>query len=206
MLEQLEKVLEKRTTVKYFDGNPIPTHLTEIIKKSVAKTPSCNNTYNFRVKVLGQSLEHRKAKVDLHNYICTVSKRPVNNDPHEAVSRPPRSWSEVDTWKKDGNLKPRINGQTLAPLLFVWYVPDSDPTSNDLIDLGLSCWNTVVTAEALGVQTGFCACFNNEFVKEHLNLPGLPLVMLGFGFASSTMTNQDKHYDKPRPSWNNIIC
>ena len=205
MLGQLEQVIEKRTTVKYFDGNPIPSHLTEIIKKAVAKTPSCNNTYNFRVKVLGQSLEHRKAKVDLHNYVCTVSKRPVESYNGISVERPPMTMHEALKWKEQNNLNSNINGQVLAPLLFVWYIADSDPTKNDLIDLGLSCWNTIVTAETLGVQTGFCACFNGEFLQSHLNLPGLPVVMLGFGFASSTITNQDKHFDKPRPSWDNII-
>lgn len=206
MLEQLEKVLEKRSTVKYFDGNPIPGHLTEAIKKSVAQTPSCNNKYNYRVKVLGQSLEHRKAKVDLHNYICTVSKRPVESINNEKpVTRAPSSWQEVRKWEKQGVLFPHINGQTLAPLLLVWYIADGDPINNDFIDVGLSCWNTVITAESLGVQSGFCACFDNNFLKEYLNIPGLPIVMLGFGFASSVIPIHDKHRDDPKPSWSDII-
>ena len=205
MLEQLEKVLEKRTTVKYFDGNPIPNNIVTSIKKSVAQTPSCNNKYNFKVKALDQRLEHRKAKVDLHNYICTVSKRPVENINNEPVVRTPKSMQEALKWQEQGILFSQINGQVLAPILLIWYVSDNDPINNDYIDIGLSCWNSIVTAETLGVQTGFCACFDDEFLKQYFNLEGRPVVMLGFGFASSVIPNHEKHVDRQRPNWESII-
>ena len=207
MLDQLEKVLEQRTTVKYFDGNPIPQHIVDTIKKSVAQTPSCNNRYNFKVKVLGQSLEHRRAKVGLYEYICTVSSKEVRYDDENPlmVSRSPRSVSEATEWRDQGILRTQINGQTLAPLLLVWYFDDGDPIDNDYLDVGLSCWNSIITAEALGVQSGFCGCFDNECLKEYLDIKGLPVVMVGFGFASEKESNEEKHPDKPRPSWGNII-
>ena len=207
MLEQLEQVLEQRTTVKYFDGNPIPEHIVELIKKSVAQTPSCNNRYNFKVKVLGQSLEHRRAKVGLYEYICTVSSKDVRYDDDNdlMVQRSPRSVSEAYDWRDQGILRTQINGQTLAPLLFVWYFDDGDPIDNDYLDVGLSCWNSIITAESLGVQSGFCGCFDNECLKEYLDIKGLPVVMVGFGFASEKESNEEKHPDKPRPVWNKII-
>jgi len=207
MLDQLEKVLEQRTTVKYFDGNPIPQHLVDAIKKSVAQTPSCNNRYNFKVKVLGQSLEHRRSKVGLYEYICTVSSKEVRYDNENPlmVSRSPRTVKEAHDWKDQGILRTQINGQTLAPLLLVWYFDDGDPIENDYLDVGLSCWNSIITAEALGVQSGFCGCFDNECLKEYLDIKGLPVVMVGFGFASEKESNEEKHPDKPRPSWGNII-
>jgi len=207
MLEQLEKILEQRTTVKYFDGNPIPEHLSEIIKKSVAQTPSCNNRYNFKVKVLGQSLEHRRAKVGLYDYVCTVSNTKVEYSKENPilVQRSPNSINEAYTWSKQGLLSSQMNAQTLAPLLLVWYFADGDPIENDYLDVGLSCWNSIITAESLGVQSGFCGCFDNRCLKEHLNINGLPVVMVGFGFANEKITNQEKHPNKPRPTWNNIV-
>jgi len=207
MLDQLEKILEQRTTVKYFDGNPIPQHLVDAIKKSVAQTPSCNNRYNFKVKVLGQSLEHRRSKVGLYEYICTVSSKEVRYDNENPlmVSRSPRTVKEAHDWRDQGILRTQINGQTLAPLLLVWYFDDGDPIENDYLDVGLSCWNSIITAEALGVQSGFCGCFDNECLKEYLDIKGLPVVMVGFGFASEKESNEEKHPDKPRPSWGNII-
>ena len=207
MLEQLEKILENRTTVKYFDGNPIPDNIVDSIRKSVAQTPSCNNRYNFKVKVLGQSLQHRKAKLGLYEYICTVSNKEVRYDDDNPimVKRSPRSVKEAYDWSNKGILSTQMNSQTLAPLLLVWYFPDGDPIDNDFIDIGLSCWNTIITAEALGVQSGFCGCFDNQCLKDYLEVDGLPVVMIGFGFAKERESNQDKHPDNPRPSWDSII-
>ena len=121
------------------------------------------------------------------------------------VSRSPRTVKEAHDWKDQGILRTQINGQTLAPLLLVWYFDDGDPIENDYLDVGLSCWNSIITAEALGVQSGFCGCFDNECLKEYLDIKGLPVVMVGFGFASEKESNEEKHPDKPRPSWGNII-
>ena len=99
----------------------------------------------------------------------------------------------------------KINGQTLAPLVLVWYFTDGDPIDNDYLDVGLSCWNTVLTAELLGIQTGFCACFDKNYLKDFLGIEGEPAVMAGFGFSQSTITNHEKHQDNPRPSISDII-
>ena len=207
MLEQLEQVLEQRTTVKYFDGNPIPENLVKLIKKSVAQTPSCNNRYNFKVKVLGQSLEHRRAKVGLYEYVCTVSNKEVryDDDTDLMVQRSPKSVEEAISWSSQGILSTQMNGQTLAPLLLVWYFDDGDPIDNDYLDVGLSCWNSIITAESLGIQSGFCGCFDNSCLKEYLDIDGLPVVMVGFGFATEKESNEEKHPDKPRPTWDNIV-
>jgi len=207
MLEQLEKILQQRSTVKDFNGNPINSdHITKITE-AVNKTPSCNNRYNFKVKVLGQGLNHRKAKLDLHDYVCTVSKQNVryNDDNEEMVIRSPRSYSEARDWHSKGILASKINGQTLAPLVLVWYFNDGDPIDNDYLDVGLSCWNTVITAELLGIQTGFCACFDKDYLKNFLGIKGVPAVMAGFGYSQSTITNHEKHQDNPRPSISDII-
>ena len=157
--------------------------------------------------MLGQSLEHRRAKVGLYEYICTVSSKDVRYDDDNdlMVQRSPRSVSEAYDWRDQGILRTQINGQTLAPLLFVWYFDDGDPIDNDYLDVGLSCWNSIITAESLGVQSGFCGCFDNECLKEYLDIKGLPVVMVGFGFASEKESNEEKHPDKPRPVWNKII-
>ena len=207
MIEQLEKILEKRTTVKDFTGNPIPTNHTNIIQQAVNKTPSCNNRYNFKVKVLGQTLEHRKFKLGLYDYVCTVSKENVryNDDDNNMVIRSPRSYQEAKEWQNNKILSTQINGQMLAPLVLVWYFEDDDPIDNDYLDVGLSCWNTILTAESLGVQSGFCGCFDKGYLKSFLNLNGVPAVMVGFGYAENTILNSEKHPEKLKPSISEII-
>lgn len=207
MIEQLEKILEKRTTVKDFTGNPISTNHTNIIQQAVNKTPSCNNRYNFKVKVLGQTLEHRKFKLGLYDYVCTVSKENVryNDDDDNMVIRSPRSYQEAKEWQSKKILSTQINGQMLAPLVLVWYFEDDDPIDNDYLDVGLSCWNTILTAESLGVQSGFCGCFDKGYLKSFLNLNGAPAVMVGFGYAENTILNSEKHPEKLKPSISEII-
>jgi len=207
MLEQLEKILKNRTTVKDFNGNPISAEHTSIIKQAVNKTPSCNNRYNFKVKVLGQSLEHRKIKVDLYDYICTVSKENVryNDDDDNMVIRSPRSYKEAQQWQSKGILSTQINGQMLAPLILVWYFPDGDPIDNDYLDVGLSCWNTILTAESLGIQNGFCGCFDKNCLQSFLRIDGVPAVMIGFGYAENTISNFEKHPEKLKPSISDIV-
>ena len=207
MIEQLEKILEKRTTVKDFTGNPISTNHTNIIQQAVNKTPSCNNRYNFKVKVLGQTLEHRKFKLGLYDYVCTVSKENVryNDDDDNMVIRSPRSYQEAKEWQSNKILSTQINGQMLAPLVLVWYFEDDDPIDNDYLDVGLSCWNTILTAESLGVQSGFCGCFDKGYLKSFLNLNGVPAVMVGFGYAENTILNSEKHPEKLKPSISEII-
>lgn len=207
MIEQLEKILEKRTTVKDFTGNPISTNHINIIQQAVNKTPSCNNRYNFKVKVLGQTLEHRKFKLGLYDYVCTVSKENVryNDDDDNMVIRSPRSYQEAKEWQSKKILSTQINGQMLAPLVLVWYFEDDDPIDNDYLDVGLSCWNTILTAESLGVQSGFCGCFDKGYLKSFLNLNGAPAVMVGFGYAENTILNSEKHPEKLKPSISEII-
>jgi len=207
MIEQLEKILENRTTVKDFTGNPIPTDQIDIIQQAVNKTPSCNNRYNFKVKALSQTLEHRKSKLGLYDYVCTVSKENVRYDDNDdnMVIRSPRSHQEAKEWQSKGILSTHINGQMLAPLVLVWYFKDDDPIDNDYLDVGLSCWNTILTAESLGVQSGFCGCFDKDYLKSFLNLNGVPAVMIGFGYAENTISNSIKHPDKLKPSISEII-
>ena len=207
MLEQLEKILENRTTVKDFDGNPIPSNHADIIKEAVSKTPSCNNRYNFKIKALGQSLDHRKAKIGLYDYVCTVSKTNVrySDDDETMVIRSPRSYYEARQWQSKGILSTQINGQMLAPLILVWYFSDGDPIENDYLDAGLSCWNTVLTAESLGIQSGFCSCFDKECLQSFLGIDGVPAVMIGFGYSENTILNSDKHPNNPKPTVSDII-
>ena len=207
MIEQLEKILEQRTTVKEFDGLPIADEKVIMIKEAVSKTPSCNNRYNFKVKALGQSLEHRKSKVNLFDFVCTTSNTAVrySDDNDSMVMRSPRSHSEANEWKSKKMLDSQKNGQVLAPLVLVWYFTDGDPINNDFIDVGLSCWNTIITAESLGIQSGLCGCFDKEYMKSFLGVDGTPAVAVGFGYAETRITNAEKHPSKPRPNWSDII-
>ncbi len=194
MLEQLEKILENRTTVKDFNGNPIAKGDISTIQKAVDKTPSCDNRYNFKVKLLGQSLHDRKTKVGLYDYICTLSKENVrHNDDDDTMSiRSPRSYQEAKQWQSKKILSTQINGQMLAPLILVWYFPDNDPIESDYLDVGISCWNTILTAESLGIQSGFCGCFDKECLQDFLNINGVPAVMVGFGYSEKSESGISK--------------
>ena len=58
MIEQLEKILEQRTTVKEFDGLPIADEKVIMIKEAVSKTPSCNNRCNEASSELCKVMYH----------------------------------------------------------------------------------------------------------------------------------------------------
>jgi nitroreductase len=207
MIEQLEKILSKRSTVKNFNGNPLESNHISTITEAVAKTPSCNNRYNFKVKVLGQKLDDRKAKLNLYDYVCTVSKENVrySEDEDLMVIRSPKSYKEARDWHSKNILSSGINGQMLAPLVLVWYFTDRDAIENDYLDIGLSCWNTVITSELLGIQSGFCSCFDADYLQNFLGIEGKPVVMAGFGYAQSTISNDEKHSNNPRPSSSDIL-
>ena len=67
------------------------------------------------------------------------------------------------------------------------------------------CIRDSLTAESLGVQSGFCGCFDKGYLKSFLNLNGVPAVMVGFGYAENTILKSEKHPEKLKPSISEII-
>ena len=206
-MDHLEKLLSTRHTFKTFLPKELEANKIERILKSITDVPSCNNRYNYKVKVLGNSLEERKTKIALYEYVCTTSKNPVKSDDNNEhlVIRSPKSYDEAYRWSKLGNLDSQINGQVLAPLVLVYYVADNDPIQLDILDMGLSCWNNIVTAQMLGVQSGFCGCFDRNFLQDILELEGTPMVLIGFGYSDDIISNDEKHPDLPRPSYTDLL-
>lgn len=206
-MEPLDKLLSTRHTFKSFLPKNLEEEKIQKILESTTNVPSCNNRYNYKVKVIKNNLNDRKLKVGLYDYVCTMSKNQVKYDEtsDDLVTRSPRSYDEAIKWQSQGNLNQHINGQVLAPLVLVYYVADSDPVQLDILDIGLSCWNNIVTAQMLDVQSGFCGCFNTEFMQDFLEIDGTPVVAIGFGYAKEVIDNSDKHPDTPRPKYTDII-
>tara|TARA_Y100000592_G_scaffold100296_1_gene179608 strand:- start:1675 stop:2298 length:624 start_codon:yes stop_codon:yes gene_type:complete len=206
-MDHLQKLLGTRHTFKTFLPKSLEEEKVEKILKSITEVPSCNNRYNYKVKVINHTLDERKAKIGLYDYVCTMSKNPVKYDDNSEnlVTRSPRSYDEAMKWKSQDNLDQHINGQVLAPLVLVYYIADSDPVQLDILDIGLSCWNNIITAQVLGVQSGFCGCFDKNFMQDFLELDGTPVIAIGFGYANDVITNHDKHPDHPRPNYKDLL-
>tara|TARA_Y100000590_G_scaffold467502_1_gene646600 strand:+ start:5224 stop:5847 length:624 start_codon:yes stop_codon:yes gene_type:complete len=206
-MDHLEQLLSTRHTYKTFLPKALEDEKIERILKSITDVPSCNNRYNYKVKVLKNSLEERKQKIGLFDYVCTMSKNPVKYDDtsENLVTRSPKSYDEAMRWLELKNLDQHINGQVLAPLVLVYYVADDDPVQLDILDMGLSCWNNIITAQMLGIQSGFCGCFDKAFMKDFLELEGSPVVAIGFGYANDIIDNDQKHPDNPRPKYTDLI-
>ena len=206
-MESLNKLLSTRHTFKTFLPKNLEDNKVQKILESITNVPSCNNRYNYKVKVIKNGIEDRKLKVGLYDYVCTMSKNQVkyNDVSEDLVTRSPRSYDEAIKWQQQNNLNQHINGQMLAPLVLVYYVADSDPVQLDILDIGLSCWNNIVTAQMMEVQSGFCGCFDKDFMQDFLELDGTPIVAIGFGYAKDVIDNDDKHPDNPRPKYTDLI-
>jgi nitroreductase len=107
------------------------------------------------------------------------------------------------------------NSQVLANLLIVLeYNPvrehknlfsfNSDLTQNEKADsflrdahmaVGVAAGYINVISSIAGYSTGCCACFNNQGIKELLNLENDILLMMGIGFKNSELNRRVHHKD-----------
>lgn len=61
--------------------------------------------------------------------------------------------------------------------------------------VGVAAGYLNIMATLLGYSTGCCACFNNNNIKEILNLQNDILLMMGIGFKNSNVNRRIHHLD-----------
>jgi nitroreductase len=70
---------------------------------------------------------------------------------------------------------------------------DSSYVRDAYISIGIALGYINMISHILGYYTGFCSCFNNQVIKEILNLEDNPLVMLGIGFENLEKNKRMHH-------------
>ena len=73
---------------------------------------------------------------------------------------------------------------------------DNPYLRDSYISIGIALGYINMLSHILGYSTGFCACFNNQAIKEILSLENDPLVMLGIGFANLEKNRRIHHYNE----------
>lgn len=115
-----------------------------------------------------------------------------------------------------GQMKSVTNSQTLANLLvaFEAYVPEQEsrespyrpPTQDSATRsflamrdqhqaVGVAAGYLNVIATLMGYETGCCACFDIDSVKEILDLDSEPLLLMGIGFKDNSRNRRVHHTD-----------
>lgn len=108
---------------------------------------------------------------------------------------------------KDDN---NYNTQVLAPLVFLWtknidntynrlmteeYTEKDQLDKHQYLNSGISAGAVTVAAHEIGLQTGFCGCFNSNNIKnwlsESYNIKdnNEPIIILGIGKATANLKN-----------------
>lgn len=191
--ETLLNLCNNRTSHKKFSNDPISqTDVYKLLYTANGNTPAQCNEYNYKVDVIPD-----KYKRIFTDNLASVNKNAENLGIDNCVYEKPTQYD--------------------VPLLLLWSMPDNEDKSKDkligsitglypnLIAIGMSVWNVMLAAEALGYD---CLCTqmtgNSQYgqredvVKKILKLPGdyMPIVTLSIGkgvqpAALSRLVKQD---------------
>lgn len=152
----LESILKKRITAKWWSESLIEENKTKYIFDCIHKSPSKNGKYNYEV-IVSKSQEF-KEWLYYENTFCLDTVRAA---------------------KGTGNK--RYNGQVLAPMVLTWIAFDSNRESH--ADCMVSATIAMLAAEEVGLQTGFCSCIDYQKVANKLDRPNkTACVILGIGY------------------------
>tara|TARA_B100000941_G_C28468994_1_gene535305 strand:- start:7 stop:639 length:633 start_codon:yes stop_codon:yes gene_type:complete len=195
--DSLQKLYETRRNYSDFHNikdKPLKEEHIWKILNAFTQPPSCQHRYEHR----GFIVHNEKDKQYLYKNIATCCK--------DLEDYPcPESEEECDRWRKKGFQFGNINPQVLAPLVVVWYFDHKskwDIHHTGYLDLGLGCWNSILTAQSLGIQSSFCGCFNWKYMQRYFNIPGIPFVITCYGYNNSKRSVapfQEIHPGKVRP-------
>lgn len=157
----MKTLLQNRFTAKWWDyTRPIEAEKIAELYECIRLAPSKNGDYCFEIYAFGNSAQDAEFKQWLYweNTYCLDTIR----------------------GKKGPGLR-RYNGQVIAPLVLMWVATDNHTdTRHDCI---VSSTVAMLSAESLGLQTGFNGCIGEKEIAEKLNLSGLPIMTLGVGYA-----------------------
>lgn len=158
----MKTLLENRFTAKWWDYTKhIESSTLKELYECIQLAPSKNGKYDFTIYAFGDSAESNEFKQWLYweNTYC------------------------LDTVRgKEGPGLKRYNGQVIAPLVLMWVAKENKiDTRHDCI---VSSTVAMLSAESLGLQTGFNGCIGDTEIMAKLNITGMPIMTLGIGYAS----------------------
>ncbi len=94
------------------------------------------------------------------------------------------------------NIKSTRNDQVLASLRGVEGQKAERALERDRnMAIGIATGYINLTANILGYNTGYCACFDDAIVKNLLNLTNYPTLLLGVGFKDDNLDRKVDHND-----------
>ncbi len=167
----MKTLLQNRFTTKWWDyTRPIEAEKIAELYECIRLAPSKNGDYCFEIYAFGDNAKDEEFKQWLYweNTYCLDTIR----------------------GKKGPGLR-RYNGQVIAPLVLMWVATDSHTdTRHDCI---VSSTVAMLSAESLGLQTGFNGCIGEKEIAQKLNLTGLPIITLGVGYASEFDTQEKRN-------------
>ena len=165
----MKTLLQNRFTTKWWNyTKPIEQEKLQELYECVQLAPSKNGDYCFEIYAFGDTAEANEFKQWLYweNTYC------------------------LDTVRgKPGPGLRRYNGQVIAPLVLMWVATDNHTdTRHDCI---VSSTVAMLSAESLGLQTGFNGCIGETEIANKLNITGKPIMTLGIGYAGE-FDNEEK--------------
>lgn len=73
---------------------------------------------------------------------------------------------------------------------------ETETVKNDkLLSIGVAAGYLNLSASILGLSTGFCSCFDNEKIKEILNIKNNILLLIGIGYPDEQRNCREHHLD-----------
>lgn len=171
-------LLRKRSTVRVWDhSKPIAKSKIDYIKQCIELTPTCNNECFYTVLFITNREIIQKLYHDI-TYCYEGDNRP------EGVKKVAMPIPEQDL----GNpMVKRLNGQVNAPLLLAFAaVVDQEPVfcsigkEQCLFSGGIA----MLAAEAKGLDTGCCNCYDTELANQVLGISGRYNIelLMGIGY------------------------
>ena len=153
-------LLQNRFTAKWWSEQLVSQSDLDIILRSAFHAPSKQSKYNYEIYVFTDSDRGKELKQWFYweNTACLDKIR-----------------------GKQGEGLRRYNGQVLAPVYLLWIAENEDQDVRD--DCMVSATVAMLSAEEIGLQTGFCGCIGPVEIKEKLNINGKSVISLGIGYA-----------------------
>ena len=190
----IPKLLANRYTCKDWTEKPVPEEYTKEILNAIQWTPFKAGVPTFKVWVLTDSDKGKEIKNYLYNNVAKIENTTMIN--------------KIVTTQPDPQM---INPQVLAPLVLAFWTsnynnydydnPQKNIVSKQYYDkfnghegdaVAMAAMNAVLTAESLGLKTGFCKCLNKNFKKLEGALDNLEL-LVGIGYeGQATSIEEDK--------------
>ena len=191
----------------------------EDVKKAVLRSQHCQRNWDLTKEIeqddldlIAHSLTNCPSKQNMAFYkVHMITDRNVIEQIH--------SYTDGFTINIDGS-KSVTNSQTLANLLVVFEAHDptqdahaifrntqlanvknDNRTQQDLDNLkrdqhmavGIAAGYANLTASMIGMNTGCCACFDEDSVKSALNADNDILLLMGIGFKNEDRNRREHH-------------